>query len=102
MSMSATRPVSGTRILRDPQILGGEPIVRGTRISVRTIVVAHRGWGDTDRILREYPQLQPIDVEEALAYYEEHRPEIDRFIHGFRPPGFTEDEVRLAVGWTPP
>src|SRR3954469_13776538 len=80
MSMSATRAASGTRIVRDPQILGGEPVVRGTRISVRTIVVAHRGWGNTERIVREYLQLQPIDVEAALAYYEAHRPEIDRYI----------------------
>jgi len=66
--------------VRDPKVLGGEPTVRGTRVSVRTIVVAWRGWGEMERVLREYPQLECADVEEALEYYKAHRPEIDRYI----------------------
>lgn len=54
--------------------------MRGTRIAVRTIVVAYRGWADPDHILREYPQLERADIEDALAYYDAHRLEIDRYI----------------------
>jgi uncharacterized protein (DUF433 family) len=67
-------------IMRDPGVLGGEPTVRGTRVSVRTIVAACRGWGEIEHIMREYPQLECADVEEALEYFKAHRPEIDRYI----------------------
>ena len=62
----STRPLAPTRIVRDPRILGGEPVVRGTRLAVRTIAVAHRGWGTIERVLSEYPQLERADVE-AMA-----------------------------------
>ncbi len=78
--MSATRVLVQPRIDCDPQVLGGEPKIRGTRLSVRTIVVAHRGWGDIDRILDAYPELTRRDVEEALAYYEAHRSEVDAYV----------------------
>jgi uncharacterized protein (DUF433 family) len=65
---------------RDPRILGGEPKIRGTRLSVRTIVVAFQGWGDVDRLLDAYPELARRDVEEALAYYAAHTAEIDSYI----------------------
>jgi uncharacterized protein (DUF433 family) len=56
------------RITFDPRILGGRAAIRGMRIPVSVIVgqIAH---GSThDEVLREYPDLEREDVEQALAY----------------------------------
>jgi uncharacterized protein (DUF433 family) len=72
--------VGATQIVRNPGILGGEPIVRGTRISVRSVVIASREYGAPEGVLYAYPQLTPVDVRDALTYYESHKQEIDRYI----------------------
>ncbi len=66
--------------MRNPGILGGEPIVRGTRISVRSVVLASEEYGAPEGVLRAYPQLTLTAVEDALAYYAAHKPEIDGYI----------------------
>jgi uncharacterized protein (DUF433 family) len=65
------------RIVRDPRVHGGEPVVHGTRIPVRAIVVAWSAEPDVDAMLAAYPRLTAADVVDALAYYETHRMEID-------------------------
>lgn len=69
-----------TRITRDPDVLGGEPIVRGTRIPVRSVVLTWRESGRTEEVLDAYPTLTRPDVEEALAFYKAHQTEIDEHI----------------------
>lgn len=56
------------RITIDPAQMGGVPCIRRLRIPVATIVglVAERK-SDTD-ILRDYPDLEPDDIRQALAY----------------------------------
>lgn len=56
------------RITSDPGILGGKPIVRGTRISVQLILEWMASGATRDDILRQYPHLTAEDVEQALAY----------------------------------
>jgi uncharacterized protein (DUF433 family) len=65
------------RIIRDPRIHGGEPVVRGTRVPVRAIVVAWSAEPDVTAMLDAYPRLTDADVREALAYYRAHRDEMD-------------------------
>jgi len=67
-------------IVCDPSILEGEPTVGGTRIPVRSIVLVARELGGVDGARRAYPQLDVRAVQDALAYYEAHRPEVDRYI----------------------
>lgn len=79
--MSATRPPITGRIVRNPEILGGEPILEGTRLSVRIIVLAHYfAHGDIAQVCRSYPQLMPSHVQAALDYYADHKEEIDHYI----------------------
>ena len=53
------------------------PVLRGTGIRVQTIVVAARKWELTaEQISAEY-DLTQSQVEEALAFYESHRAEVD-------------------------
>jgi len=54
--------------------------VRGTRVPVRAIVVAWRAEPDMQVLLEAYPRLTEADVEDALAYYDAHRAELDERI----------------------
>jgi uncharacterized protein (DUF433 family) len=56
------------RITSDPAILGGKPIVRGTRISVEIILEWVASGATRDEIVRKHPHLTPGDVEQALSY----------------------------------
>jgi uncharacterized protein (DUF433 family) len=56
------------RITTDPARLGGEPCVRGLRLTVRRVVEAVALHPDRDALRREYPELDDEDVRQALAY----------------------------------
>ncbi|MCH8923522.1 MAG: DUF433 domain-containing protein [Planctomycetes bacterium] len=61
-----------------PGVCGGRPRIAGHRITVRQIVVWHDRLGrGADDIATEY-DLQLSDVYAALAYYFDHRKEIDQ------------------------
>ncbi|MBI4951487.1 MAG: DUF433 domain-containing protein [Myxococcales bacterium] len=56
------------RILRDPAICGGQPVVRGTRVLVRTIL-GYLAHGNTSaEILAEFPSLAEEDVRAVIAF----------------------------------
>ena len=59
-------------ISETPGVVGGYPVVAGTRIPVRMIVAMSRDGYDLDYIVTMYPQLSPEQVRAALAYYEAH------------------------------
>ena len=56
------------RIIFDPKIMVGKPIIKGTRLTVDLILelLAH-GWTKED-ILKNYPQLKNEDLQAALEY----------------------------------
>ena len=57
---------------------GGKPCVSGTRIRVWDIYVLHERLGKTaDEIIGDYPELGLSGVHAALAYYYDHKDEID-------------------------
>ncbi len=56
------------RIIIDPQIMVGKPVIRGTRIPVELIVrMLGQGISESE-ILKEYPHLEPDDIRASLAY----------------------------------
>ena len=67
-------------IVSRPDVLFGEPTVAGTRISVRTIVIANYAFGSVERVQEELPTLSIPDIEAALRYYRAHRDEINTYI----------------------
>jgi uncharacterized protein (DUF433 family) len=67
-------------IVRRPDVLNGEPLVRGTRIAVRHVVLASREYGGVSGVLVAYPQLSQAEAESALAFYAAHLAEIDGYI----------------------
>lgn len=63
----ARDPYAG-RIIRDPQICGGQPVFRGTRVLLRT-VLASLAEGDTiEEILADFPSLLAEDLRAAIAF----------------------------------
>ena len=59
------------RIVVDPTVLVGKPIVKNTRIAVEFIVdLLGRGW-TVDQVLREYDHLTREDVQACLMYASE-------------------------------
>jgi uncharacterized protein (DUF433 family) len=60
--------------------LGGEPVIRGTRIGVRHIVEWDRLGHNADEIVAMYPHLTHAQVHDALSYYFDYKSEIDRLI----------------------
>lgn len=68
-------------ITSDPAICGGSMCIAGTRIAVRTIVMATLRSGQTpEEILAHYPHLTLSSIHDALSYYYENREEIDKEI----------------------
>src|SRR5690242_19537300 len=62
-----------------PHVCGGKPCVAGTRIRVQDIYVWHELQGrSADEIVADFPQLTLADVHAALAYYFDHKDELDR------------------------
>jgi uncharacterized protein (DUF433 family) len=56
------------RILIDPKILVGKPVIRGTRIAVEFIIeLLAEGW-TVSQILENYPHLKAEDIQACLAY----------------------------------
>jgi uncharacterized protein (DUF433 family) len=56
------------RIVLDPRVLSGKPIIRGTRLPVDFIIgLMADGWAEAD-ILRNYPGVTPADIAACLAY----------------------------------
>lgn len=56
------------RIVLDPEILVGKPVVKGTRLAVEFIVdLLAQGWSE-ENILRNYPGLTVEDVRACLSY----------------------------------
>ena len=75
-------------IVTDPEIYGGRPIVAGHRIAVIDVAVWTKQGMTPEQIAIEFP-LTLAQIHAALAYYYDHREELDKQL--------AEDEARLAT-----
>jgi len=65
------------RIVSDPAILVGKPVIKGTRISVELILGwLANGW-TFEQILESYPHITREDIQAALAFATERLHEED-------------------------
>lgn len=55
-------------IISDPKILGGKPILKGTRISVEFIIELVASGGSVKDIVNKYPHLKEEAVREAILF----------------------------------
>jgi uncharacterized protein (DUF433 family) len=56
------------RIVRDKGICGGEPVFKGTRVTLRTVLASLADGDSIDEILADFPSLKPEDVRAAIAF----------------------------------
>lgn len=56
------------RIVRDPRILGAEPMLKGTRVTLRTVLASLAEGATTAEILTDYPTLTEEGVRAAIAF----------------------------------
>ena len=56
------------RITSDPGMMNGQPCVRHMRLTVRRVLEALATYPDRAELLREYPELEPEDIRQVLAY----------------------------------
>lgn len=72
--------VTTQHIVISPEVAGGKPRIAGHRITVQNVVIWHERMGlSADEIASHYG-LSLADVYAALAYYYDHRQEIDETI----------------------
>ena len=56
------------RITLDPAVMGGKPCIRGTRVTVGTIMGLLASGHSSEEILDAYPYLDAADITAALTY----------------------------------
>jgi uncharacterized protein (DUF433 family) len=56
------------RITWDPAVMNGQPCIRGMRLTVRRVIEALALYPDRQDLFRNYPELEPEDIRQALAF----------------------------------
>jgi uncharacterized protein (DUF433 family) len=54
--------------IQDPQICGGEPVIRSTRVPVRTILASLAEGATVQEILEDFPSLTEESVRAVIAF----------------------------------
>lgn len=56
------------RIVRHPPLVGGEPVFKGTRVTLKTVLASLAEGATTAEILADFPTLSEEDVRAAIAF----------------------------------
>lgn len=56
------------RLVRDPQICGGETVISGTRVTLRTVLASLAEGASIAEILADFPTLMEDDVRAVIAF----------------------------------
>ena len=59
------------RVVSIPGVVGGKPVIKGTRIPVALILERLEEDTDTKLLFEDYPQLTPEDIKACLWYAKE-------------------------------
>ncbi len=60
------------RIVIDPKIMFGKPVIKGTRITVEMILRKLAGGMTAEEIIADHPHLTHKDIYAAIAYAADH------------------------------
>lgn len=55
-------------IARDPKVCGGEPVIKGTRVTVRTVLASLAEGAKVEEIIEDFPTLKEEDVRAVIAF----------------------------------
>ncbi len=79
--MATVAPTKHPYVECRPGTCGGIPVIRGTRFPVRSVAVYVLRLGMTpEEMVRDWPHLSLAQIHGALAYYYDHKAEIDRSV----------------------
>jgi uncharacterized protein (DUF433 family) len=70
MVAAARKPKIAAQIVSDDSILGGTPVVRGTRVPAATIVAYLRAGHSAQEIFEDYPSLPVDGIDAVIAWME--------------------------------
>jgi uncharacterized protein (DUF433 family) len=56
------------RIIHDSGICGGEPVFKGTRVTLRTVLASLAGGDSAEEILADFPSLKIEDIQAAISF----------------------------------
>ena len=83
-------------IVTNDEILGGEPIIEGTRTPVRAVVEMWRLGISPEEIAQQLPHLTLAQVFDALSYFSDHQDEISDYIERNRIPDTLIDPLSIG------
>ncbi len=69
--MATQRLTDTDRIIQDPQILAGKPVVKGTRIPVELVLAKLAANPELDELFADCPRLTREDVQACLIIHTE-------------------------------
>jgi uncharacterized protein (DUF433 family) len=55
-------------IVRDPQVGAGQPVIKGTRVTLRTVLASLAEGATIEEILKDFPTLTEADVRAVIAF----------------------------------
>lgn len=56
------------RIVRDPAVMGGEAVIRDTRVPLRTVLATIAEGATVEEVLADFPTLTADDVRAVIAF----------------------------------
>lgn len=72
-------------IVKDKEIVGEEPIIKGSRTPIRAVVEWWKFGAAPEEIKENLPYLSLAQIFDALSYYDDHREEIETYITENKP-----------------
>jgi uncharacterized protein (DUF433 family) len=55
-------------IVREPTVCGGEPVIRGTRVTLRTVLASLAEGDSIEQIIRSFPTVSEAQVKAVIAF----------------------------------
>ena len=55
-------------IVRDPRVCGGQAVIKGTRVILRTLLASLADGDSVEEILKDFPSLTPDDMRAVIAF----------------------------------
>ena len=94
----AVTPAASRYVVRDPQILEGEPIVAGTEVAVSDVVWLWKSGVDPKEIPTAlFDRVTVAQMFDALSFYYDNQPEIDQALTAYA--SHPDPIMRLNPAW---
>lgn len=97
LAMATAPKLAFEYIVKKPDYCGGKAAIGKTRVRVNNVVFLHKEGKTIDEIRVEYPDLTHAQIYAALAYYHDHKDEIEAELA--EDEGWDEDHERRRAAY---